>query len=237
MERARKLYRLPANPVADVEKPRTAAQDRDRRLLARGGHGARPSRRLRAGRGDLPHRRLHRPAPGRARRAALARRRLRRLGDPRPSELHQRPPHVAEVRQGPLSPDGAEGRGGPRAARPARVLHGRRRPRLRRHRRRLPRRLRALQALPSGARASRRSGRSASTTSATRSAPASSAWPTSAASRSGWATRTSRRRCSTSTTCRARRTPRSSARRSQLGDPPRNGARQPGRQEDQWHLF
>jgi hypothetical protein len=26
MERARKLYRLPANPVADVEKPRTAAK-------------------------------------------------------------------------------------------------------------------------------------------------------------------------------------------------------------------
>src|ERR671916_630914 len=26
MERARKLYRLPANPVADVEKPRTAAR-------------------------------------------------------------------------------------------------------------------------------------------------------------------------------------------------------------------
>ena len=37
MERARKLYRLPANPVADVEKPRTAATHRDRRLLARGG--------------------------------------------------------------------------------------------------------------------------------------------------------------------------------------------------------
>ena len=66
------------NPVADVEKPRHRRVDGDRGLLARGGLGARPRRRVRAGRRDLPHRRVHRPAPRRARRAALARRRLRR---------------------------------------------------------------------------------------------------------------------------------------------------------------
>ncbi len=48
-------------------------QRRHRGLLAGGGHGARPRRCIRTGRRDLRHRRLHRPAPGRAARAALAR--------------------------------------------------------------------------------------------------------------------------------------------------------------------
>ena len=40
-----------------------APQRRHRGLLARGGDGAGPGRVVRAGRGDLPHRRLHRPSP------------------------------------------------------------------------------------------------------------------------------------------------------------------------------
>ena len=61
----------------------SATIDGDRGLLARGGLGARPRRRVRAGRRDLPHRGVHRPAPRRARRAALARRRLRALSGSR----------------------------------------------------------------------------------------------------------------------------------------------------------
>ena len=49
---------------------------RHRGLLGGGGHGAGPRRLLRAGRRDLPDRRLHRSAPRRAARAALARRRI-----------------------------------------------------------------------------------------------------------------------------------------------------------------
>jgi hypothetical protein len=63
-----------------------------------------------------------RPPPRRAHRSALARRRLRRLSNPSQGELHERPPHVAEVRQGPLSPDGAEGGRNARASQPARLL-------------------------------------------------------------------------------------------------------------------
>ena len=73
----RSVYGLPLNPVAEVEKPPIAQQRRHRGLLARGGHGAGPRRRVRAGRRDLPDRRLHRPAPRRAARAALARRGFR----------------------------------------------------------------------------------------------------------------------------------------------------------------
>ena len=62
----------------------------------------------RAGRGDLPDRGVHRPAPRRARRAALARRRLRRLAHPRPRELRGAAALTTpKSRQGPLGPDGA----------------------------------------------------------------------------------------------------------------------------------
>ena len=83
MARARRLHRLPVNPMADVEKPRHRRVDGDRGLLAGGGPGAGPRGGLRAGRRDLPDRGVHRPAPRRARRAALARRRLRRPAHPR----------------------------------------------------------------------------------------------------------------------------------------------------------
>jgi hypothetical protein len=115
MERARKLYRLPTNPVADVEKPRTASRteinvfspEEVMALLRAADSEQDAAIYLTAAFTGLP--------PGRADRAALARRRLRRLGDPRPRELHERPPHDAEVRQSPLRPDGGEGRGGPRS--------------------------------------------------------------------------------------------------------------------------
>jgi hypothetical protein len=45
----------------------------------------------------------------------------------RAGELHQPPPDLAEVRQGQVGPDGAQGGGDAREAEPARVLHRRRR--------------------------------------------------------------------------------------------------------------
>ena len=77
-KRAMKVYGLPRNPVADVETPARGAQRRHRRLQPRGGHGARRAAASRPGRRALPHRRLHRPPPRRAARAALGGRRLRR---------------------------------------------------------------------------------------------------------------------------------------------------------------
>ena len=46
MERARRVWKLPSNPVSDVDRPHTApSAARDRRFLARGGARARPRRR------------------------------------------------------------------------------------------------------------------------------------------------------------------------------------------------
>ena len=152
----------------------TRARDDDRGLLARGGLGARPRRRVRAGRRDLPHRRVHRPAPRRARRAALARRRLRRLSAIRVrASLRRRPPDDAEERQGPLGADGARRRRRrSRGSAERELLDRRRRPRLPRRRRRLPRRLRALAAATRPRSSAPACGRCASTTCATRSARA-----------------------------------------------------------------
>ncbi len=90
MARACRVYGLPVNPVAKIEKPRLAAPGRHRRVQPGGSACARACGRVRAGGRDLPHGGVHRPAPGRTRRAALARRRLRRLVHPRHRELHQR---------------------------------------------------------------------------------------------------------------------------------------------------
>ena len=70
------------------------------------------------------------PAPRRARRAPLARRRLRRPSHPRVRLLRRRAPHDAEERQGPVGAAGAGRRRGARPARPARVLDRRGRSRL-----------------------------------------------------------------------------------------------------------
>ena len=170
-ERARKVCGLPRNPVADVEKPplSAAATSRCSRPRRSGRSCARPppSRTraifLTAAFTGLRH--------GRAARAALARRRLRRLGR---SACGRATPSGraddAEVRQGPLGAAGA-GRGrGARAARRARALStgdddlvfpGRAR--------RLPRRLGAAPPLQGRARSAPGCGRCASTTCATRS--------------------------------------------------------------------
>src|SRR5215211_3371074 len=105
-KRARKRYGLRFNPVADVERPTVPNSGEYRGLLARGGPGADARSGFRAGRGDLSDRGIHRVAPRRAARAALARCRLRRPRGPRAGELRRGPAHDTEVRQGPLSPDG-----------------------------------------------------------------------------------------------------------------------------------
>ncbi len=209
MERARALP--PAGePGRGRREATNGVTDGDPGLLARGGDGARSSGRRRSGCRDLPHGGVYGHAPGRAPRAAMARRRLPRLGDPRPDELHERASDVAEVRQGPLGPDGAEGRRDARPCRATRAFRRRGRPGVPRDHRRPSRRFGAI------ARRSSSPGcvRCASTTSGIRSARASLVSPTYGGSRSGWDTRTSRRRCSTSTTCRGPRMPHSLAKRS-----------------------
>jgi integrase len=104
--RAQKVYGLERNPAAEVEKLRQRRRlDLDvftpeevRALCRRRGD--------RTGRGDLSHRRLHRAAPRRADRAALARRRLPRLPHPGLRVLRRRTAHRAQegkVRSVPLA--------------------------------------------------------------------------------------------------------------------------------------
>ena len=179
---------------------------------------------LRAGRRHLPDRGVHRAAPRRARRAALARRRLRRRGDPRPRELRRRRADDAEVRQAcapcrwrRTSPRRSPGSASAatatsdddlvflgvaggyldalRAAPPLRPGAQARRP--------------AAAALPRPAPHVRHADDRAR--------------PTSAACRSGWATPTSRRRCSTCTTSRATTTPPWSPTHSGVACDPRDG--------------
>ena len=185
---AQRRYKLPANPVANVERrPHAKRGNIDvfsrEEVLALGS-----SRRFRAGRHDLPHGRVHRPAPRRAAGAALARRGFRQQRDPRPAELHQRARRHAQERPGA---HGANGRRGCRSAgkaRPARPL-----PRATTisssaapgghsagHRLRGP--------LQGGAHEGRVCASCASTTCATPSARTRSAPPTRARSWSGWAT-------------------------------------------------
>jgi hypothetical protein len=90
MSQSCRVSRLPVNPVAAVEKPRLAAPRGDRRPRSRRGSRARPRGGVRAGRGDLSRRGPHGSGSWRARRRALARRRLRRLAYPRHRERHER---------------------------------------------------------------------------------------------------------------------------------------------------
>jgi hypothetical protein len=98
------------NPLADVETPPLSRSgDTDvfspeevYALVRRG--------RERAGRRDLPDRGAHRPAPRRAARAAVARRRRRPLHDPRPghySEGVSTTPKSGKMRAVPMAPDAA----------------------------------------------------------------------------------------------------------------------------------
>jgi hypothetical protein len=174
------IFIRPAGQFRGRRREATAAPERRHRgLLARGGQGAGPGGGVAAGRGDLPRRGVHRPAPRRAARAALARRGLRRPRDPRARKLRRGRADDAEVGQGPLGPDGARRRDGARLARP--TGQGQ-----------------ATTTWCSSARPARSStvALSAAATSRRRSAPACDRCgsTTSAACRSGWATPTSRRR-------------------------------------------
>ena len=124
MARARRVHRLPVNPMADVEKPRhrrsTAIEvfsPEEILALVREADSPQDA-------GDLPHRGVHRAPPRRARRPPLARRRLRRIPRARMRLVRGRPAHDAQERQGPVGAVGAGRRRGARAARPARALHG-----------------------------------------------------------------------------------------------------------------
>ena len=107
LKRARRVHKLRYNPMADVEKPRFRATTTIE-VSPGGGLGARPRGRVRAGRRDLPHRRLHRPAPRRADRAALARRRLHRRACASAASFaggRLTSPKSGHVRSIPMAPD------------------------------------------------------------------------------------------------------------------------------------
>ena len=122
MARARRVHRLPVNPMADVEKPRHRRSTAIEVFSPEEVHGARPGGGLRAGRSDLPHRGVHRASARRARGASLARRRLRRAADSRVRLVRWRPSDDAEEREGPIGPARACRRGDARATGPARAL-------------------------------------------------------------------------------------------------------------------
>lgn len=128
MARAKRVWKLPRNPVTEVEKPvQTHRADIEvfssEEVWALVRRTASEQDAV-----DLPHRRVHRPAPRRARRPALARRRLRlRLRgppDPRHRELHRTSPDDAEVRPRARTPSGPERGGSPRPPRPPRKVRG-----------------------------------------------------------------------------------------------------------------
>ena len=162
--RAVKLYGLPANPVANVDRFRVRSSGDIQVFSPEEVWAPGPRRELRGRRGDLPDRGVHRPAARRAARAALARRRLRRLDDQGPRELRRRAADDAQVRQGPRGADGARRRERARPARRPRAVHRRRRLRVRRRGWAATRRRRAQQPVSRRARESRAYGRCGSTT-------------------------------------------------------------------------
>ena len=95
MERARRSYGLPHNPVAGIEKPRSATKTTIDVFSPEEVHALVRAAACESRRRPVPHCRLHGPAPRRARRAALARRRVRRGLHPRDLELHAGPAHDA----------------------------------------------------------------------------------------------------------------------------------------------
>jgi integrase-like protein len=96
LKRARCVHKLRYNPMADVEKPRFRATTTIEIFSPEETWALVRAAESRAGRGDLPHRRLHRPPPRRAHRAPLARHRLLRLARARVRVLRRRPPQVAQ---------------------------------------------------------------------------------------------------------------------------------------------
>ena len=105
-----KLYDLPANPLASVDRFRVRSSG-DIQVFSPEEVWALVPRRVVGDRcSDLPDRGFHRASSWRAARAALARRRLCRLDDPRPRQLRRRPADNAEIRKGPGGADGARRR-------------------------------------------------------------------------------------------------------------------------------
>ncbi len=206
-------YGLEESPAAGFQWTRSRrATSRDQLLSARRSTAPRRARRLRAGRRDLDHRRLHRAARQRASQPPLALRRLRRLARSRRTWLHRRGRGtVAEVLQGPLGSVDAAGGRGARGSPPSRLLRCRRRPRVRPRRRQVDRPLGSVPAVQG--RAARGWTQGAEIP---RPPPRSARWPCahfrSPTCRRGWATPTSPRRGSTSITRRSPTRPSVSAR-------------------------
>ena len=107
-----KLYDLPVNPLASVDRFRVPG------VLAGGGLEPRPGSTASDTDGrNLTNSCVNRPAPRRAARPALVGRRLPRVDDQGPRELCGQPPDDAEVGEGPRCVDGSGGRERPRAVR------------------------------------------------------------------------------------------------------------------------
>ena len=88
--RAQKVYGLPRNPMAVVERHRQRSNGDIQVFSVEEVHALVSGGRIGAGRGDLPDRRVHRTSAGRAPRAPVARRGLRRLGNPGPRRATRR---------------------------------------------------------------------------------------------------------------------------------------------------
>jgi Phage integrase, N-terminal SAM-like domain len=92
LKRARPDLQAPLQPDGGRREAPLPRFDLDRGLLCRGDLGPRPRGRVRAGRRDLPHGRLHRSPPRRTDRPPLARRRLHRRSRPRLRLIRRRRP-------------------------------------------------------------------------------------------------------------------------------------------------
>jgi hypothetical protein len=158
MERARKLYRLPSNPVADVEKPRPAAKTEievfspeEVMALVRAADSGRTPRSTSPPPSPACDRANSSPSAGEtwtSRRGLRGLRHRVRASYANGHSPHQSPARSDRSRWPPRSP-----RRWPGSA--ARPLRRRGRHRLLRHRRRLSRRVSAVEALPRRTRASR----------------------------------------------------------------------------------
>ncbi len=110
-QRARKVYGLAQNPVSEVEKPPLTRSGDIDVFSPEEVFALAPRRRVSTRRRHLPYGRVHRPAPRRAARAALARHLLHRRGHPGARDLQRRVADHPQVRQDPLGPARAR-RGG-----------------------------------------------------------------------------------------------------------------------------
>ena len=112
MERARRLHRLPGNPVADVEKPGLGSTEievfspEEVMALVRAADAGRTPRSTSPPPSPASAKASSSPSAGETSTSPAA--------TSASGQLHQRPPHLAEVRQGPLRPDGHRRRRGPR---------------------------------------------------------------------------------------------------------------------------